>query len=143
METLVHVDFGERKVILLEGTTWFKCASSFIKKTWGKYSQEDCLVLTWDSLLSASQTANYCWGTVLPMCISTSSAVCSVHSVTDLLHFLVKVFWLICIHIMPCSENGLGKEKQSDGQWVKAFNKTQWHTQRHLAMKVRTAIYKT
>jgi hypothetical protein len=31
--------------------------------------------------------------------------------VADLLDFLVEFFWLICIHIMPRPEDGLGKEE--------------------------------
>ena len=45
------MSWNQRKVIPLEGTNWFKCVSSFIKKTCAKYSQEDCLVLVSDSLL--------------------------------------------------------------------------------------------
>lgn len=117
---------GQRKVIPLEGTNWFKCMSSFIKKTCAKYSQEDCLVLASDSLLCVPD------GELLLRSVSvcgfpTSSAVCSVHGVTDLLHFLVEVFRLICIHIMACSENGLGNQKRSGGQRVKAFKNAFTH----------------
>lgn len=38
-------------------------------------------------------------------------SVCSVYCVADLLDFLVEFFWLICIHIMPRPEDGLGKEE--------------------------------
>lgn len=46
---------GERTGILLEGTNWFKCASSFLEKTCAKYSQEARLALQLNPLFFCGQ----------------------------------------------------------------------------------------
>lgn len=44
---------GEKKGIALESTNWFKCASSFTKKTCAKCSQGHCLLLSYSLLFTA------------------------------------------------------------------------------------------
>lgn len=95
---------GEKKGIALESTNWFTCASSFTKKTCAKCSQGHCLLLSYS--YSSLQT-EFFYGRGIRQTAGFPTSP-SVHRVTDLLHFLVEVFRLICVHIMPCPENGYG-----------------------------------